>query len=84
MMSALPTALRMLMAPPVPSWTTTTADDVFPAVGFRFDVPGKLPPTGQAETYDELLGLTMVRFITIAVAPDGMPFALDTVHASVS
>jgi hypothetical protein len=49
MISALPTALRMSMAPPVPNRTTTTADEVFPAVGFRFDVPVKLPPTGHAE-----------------------------------
>jgi hypothetical protein len=72
------------MAPPVPSWTTTTAHDVFPAVGFRFDVRVKLPPTGHAVMYEELLGLTIVRFITIAVAPDGMPFAPATVQTSVS
>jgi hypothetical protein len=50
MTSALPTALKMSMAPAVPSCTTTTADTVFPAIGFRFDVPGKLPPAGHIDT----------------------------------
>ena len=74
----------MSMAPAVPICTTTTADDVLPAVGFRFDVPEKLPPAGQVETYDEVDGLTMVTFMTIAVAPAAMPFTPATVQTSVS
>ncbi|MGA7986905.1 MAG: hypothetical protein WCB51_00740 [Candidatus Dormiibacterota bacterium] len=72
------------MAPPAPICTTTTAEIVCPAVGLTFDVPEKLPPAGHAETYDDADGLTIVRFMTIAVAPAGMPFAPMTVQTSVS
>jgi hypothetical protein len=85
MMSALPTALKMSMAPPALSWTTTTALDAFPAVALRFDVPGGDPAAaGYAVMNVLLLTSVTVRLSTIAVAPDGIPFAPVTCHKSVS
>jgi hypothetical protein len=76
-------SLKMSMAPPAPSWTTTTADAVLPAVGFRFDVLGLVPPSGQTVRNVELVTSVAVRLSTIAVAFPGIPFAPATVHTSV-
>jgi hypothetical protein len=83
-MSVLPRSLKMSMAPAVPSCTTTTADTVFPAGGFKFDVPENEPPAGNALRNVDVFPLIAVRLRTIAVALPGMPLNPATVQTSVS
>jgi hypothetical protein len=85
MMSALPTALKISMAPPALSCTTTTALDAFPAVALMFDVLGGDPAAaGYAVKNVELVTSVTVRLSTMAVAPAGIPLAPVTCHVSVS
>src|ERR1700681_4636389 len=85
MMSALPTALKMSIAPPALSCTTTTLLDAFPAVALTFDVPGGVPAAAGYAVRNVLLDtLVTVRWSTMAVAPDGIPLAPLTCHVSVS
>ena len=84
-MSALPTALKMSIAPPVLSCTTTTALVALPAVALMFDVPGGDPAVaGYAVRNVLVVTLVTVRLSTMAVAPDGIPLAPVTCHVSVS
>src|ERR1039457_6288240 len=84
MMSPLPAALKMSMAPPALKPTTTVVPVVFPASTFRFDVLGWVARSGHILTNVVAVVLTIVRLRTMAVAPDGMLFAPDTCHISVS
>jgi hypothetical protein len=83
MISALPRSLKMSIAPAVPSWTTTTFVVVLPAGGLMFDVPALPEPTGYKVRKVDVVTLTTVMFMTIAVAFAGIPFAPPTVHDSV-
>jgi hypothetical protein len=85
MMSALPAALKISIAPPLLSWTTTMLFTVLPAVSLMFEVPGGAPTAaGYAVRKVVVLTLVTVRLSTIAVAPVGMPFTPVTCHRSVS
>jgi hypothetical protein len=83
MMSALPPALAISIAPSVPIATTTIDDVVLPGRTLMFDVVGTAPWSGYSLMNVVAVALTTVRFRTIAVAPVGMPKAPVTCHTSV-
>ncbi len=74
----------MLMAPPLPSPTSTMASEACPAVGLTFDVPEYDPPAGKTARNVEVDTLVTVRLNTTPVAFAGIPLRPATVQVSVS
>jgi hypothetical protein len=84
MMSVLPAALAMSIAPVVLNPTTTIVEMVLPASASMFDVPGWPVPSGQSVKNVVEFAFTTVRLSTMAVAPAGMPLNPVTCQISIS